>query len=84
MRAIYKKKSNCRICLDAFHDMPFDICLKCMADRTYEVEIISTHGSFFGEYAIVKLGNSLKKVSLSELTIKEENNNGSNKYSDLA
>jgi hypothetical protein len=56
--------------------MPFDICLKCRADRTYEVEIISTHGSFFGGYAIVKLGNSLKKVSLSKLTIKEESENG--------
>ncbi len=76
MRAIYKENPNCRICLDTFPDMPFDICAKCMADRTYEVEIISTHGSFFGEYAIVKLGNSLKKVSLSELTIKEESENG--------
>lgn len=75
MKAIYKEPTNCLSCsnmMDIFPDYEPD-CVTCIKNRTQEVDVMMIGVGMFGNAAVIALTDgTLKTVSISELTLREE------------
>lgn len=70
MKAVYKRDTPCKSCIDIYGDTALTFCGECIKFHKEEVDILQFGIGFFGKKAIIKRKTGeLLIVSISSLRI---------------